>query len=43
MLQFGVMALTSTLILRLALNERSRIAAELVKVRVEPARRSRRA
>jgi len=42
MLQFGAMALTSTMILRLALNERARIAADLVKARVEPAGRSRR-
>lgn len=41
MLQFGAMALTSTMILRLALNERSRLAAELAMARVEPAGRSR--
>jgi hypothetical protein len=42
MLQFCAMALTSTMILRLAIKERARVAAELVRVRVEPADRSRR-
>jgi hypothetical protein len=35
MLQFGAMALASTLILRIALAERARLTAELVRVPVE--------
>jgi hypothetical protein len=36
--QFGAMALASTLILRIALAERARLNAELVRVRVEERR-----
>ncbi len=34
-MQFGAMALASTMILRLALAERARLQAELIRVRVE--------
>ncbi len=34
-MQFGAMALASTLILRMALAERARVQAQLVRVRVE--------
>lgn len=34
-MQFGAMALASTLILRIALAERTRAVAELARVRVE--------
>ena len=37
-LQFAAMAVTTTMILRLALAERARIAAQLVRVRVEDER-----
>ena len=35
MMQFGAMALASTLILRMALAERARVVAQLARVRVE--------
>jgi hypothetical protein len=35
MMQFGAMALASTLILRVALEERARVVAQLARVRVE--------
>jgi len=42
MLQFGAMALTSTLILRIAFAERARLDAQLVRVRVEERQAGRR-
>ena len=42
MLQFTAMALTSTMILRLALAERARLVAELTRVRVDEGRAVRR-
>ncbi|HEX7276317.1 MAG TPA: hypothetical protein VF244_03000 [Acidimicrobiales bacterium] len=38
--QFGTMALASTLILRIALAERARLNAELIRVRVEERRQA---
>ena len=35
MMQFGAMALASTLILRIALAERARVIAQLARVRVD--------
>jgi hypothetical protein len=42
MMQFGAMALASTLILRIALAERARLVAQLARVRVEEQRAARR-